>query len=189
MLCENCGKNNANVKYTEVINGNKKEMHLCEECSKKLGIEEMSFNMPSLDFSNFFGDLFNEYDESNFLPSFMKEKVIKCNKCGMTFDEFTNIGKFGCDECYNVFSSKIDSMLKNIHGDNRHIGILGKISKTAEMNLQNQEIDNSKNSNENISQNNKVNELKEKLKQLVKEEKYEEAAKVRDEIKKEEGRE
>ena len=181
MLCENCGKNEANVKYTEVINGNKKEMHLCEECSKKLGIEDLDFSMPSLDFSSFFGDLLNDYEESNFLPSFIREKELKCNKCGMTFDEFTNIGKFGCDECYDVFSSKIDSMLKNIHGDNRHVGRIGKISAKSDANLNNEEKAEPKS--------NKVTELREKLKQLIKEEKYEEAANVRDEIKKEEGRE
>ena len=38
MLCENCGKREANVRYSENINGVKKEMHLCEECSQKLGI-------------------------------------------------------------------------------------------------------------------------------------------------------
>ena len=36
------------------------------------------------------------------------------------------------------------------------------------------------------AENNKLQELQEKLKQAIKEEKYEEAAKIRDEIKKEE---
>ena len=35
MLCENCGKNHANVQYTEIINGEKKQIFLCEECSQK----------------------------------------------------------------------------------------------------------------------------------------------------------
>ena len=50
MLCQNCNKNKANVKYTQIINGHKKEMMLCEECSEKLGINKMNFNMP-IDFS------------------------------------------------------------------------------------------------------------------------------------------
>ena len=181
MLCENCGKKEANVKYTEVINGDKKEMHLCEECSKKLGIDELHFNMPSLDFPNFFGDLLSDYEENDFLPNFIKEKQLKCDKCGMTFEEFTNMGKFGCDECYSVFSNKIDTMLKNIHGDNRHIGRIGKISAKNNINLNSEDKTEYKN--------NKVDELKEKLKQLIKDEKYEEAAIVRDEIRREEGRE
>ena len=56
MLCENCKKREANVRYSENINGVKKEIHLCDECSMKLGIaEKMDFRMPSLDFSNLFG--------------------------------------------------------------------------------------------------------------------------------------
>ena len=38
MLCENCGENEANVRYTQIVNGVKKEMHLCDKCSKELGI-------------------------------------------------------------------------------------------------------------------------------------------------------
>ena len=178
MLCENCGKKDANVKYTEIINGNKKEMHLCEECSKKLGVDELDFSMPSLDFASFFGDLLTDYEESDFFPNFIKEKDLTCEKCGMTFNEFTNIGKFGCNECYNIFSNKIDAILKNIHGNNKHIGRIGKLG---EGNKTVTHIDEKK-----VNTNNKVNELKEKLKQLVKEEKYEEAAIIRDEIKKEE---
>ena len=53
MLCDNCGKKEANVKYSENINGVKREFNLCEECSKKLGIGEINFKMP-IDFSSFF---------------------------------------------------------------------------------------------------------------------------------------
>ena len=38
MLCNNCGKREANVKYTETINGETRRINLCEECSKKLGL-------------------------------------------------------------------------------------------------------------------------------------------------------
>ena len=59
MKCENCGKNEANVKYTQIINGEKKQLFLCSECSEKLGISNINFNMP-IDFSSFLGDFFNE---------------------------------------------------------------------------------------------------------------------------------
>ena len=52
MLCENCNENEANVRYTQIINGVKKEMNLCEECAHKLGVGEININMP-IDFSNF----------------------------------------------------------------------------------------------------------------------------------------
>ena len=46
MVCQNCGKNEANVKYTQIVNGVKKEMVLCEECAEKMGISNFKVNMP-----------------------------------------------------------------------------------------------------------------------------------------------
>ena len=34
MLCENCGDNEANIKYTQITNGVKKQMNLCEKCAQ-----------------------------------------------------------------------------------------------------------------------------------------------------------
>ena len=129
MLCENCHGNEANVKYTQIINGVKKEMNLCDECAHQLGTGGINFNMP-IDFSNFFGDLLNEYEGSSFMPTLSIPKIQKCEQCGLTFDDFIEIGKFGCDNCYNVFEQRIDPILKRLHGNNKYIGrfIMNNIS-------------------------------------------------------------
>ena len=71
MLCDNCGKREANVRYSENINGRKKELNLCEECSKKLGItDQMNFHM-GLDFPSLFGGIFEDFAdfaEPSFTP-------------------------------------------------------------------------------------------------------------------------
>ena len=72
MLCDNCKKNEANVRYYENINGEKKELKLCEECSKKLGINKkmnFDFSMP-IDFSNFFGGSRRIFQARAPVPSF-----------------------------------------------------------------------------------------------------------------------
>ena len=171
MLCDNCGENEANCKYTQIINGEKKEMMLCEKCSKEMGIAKMDFSMP-ISFSSFLDDFFKEND--TFLPSFIDNNTLKCEQCGMTFDEFLENGKFGCENCYSVFSSKIDPILKNIHGGNRHIG--RKIN-TMQSNINKQ--DNIKPKKENKE----LEELQLKLKQAISSENYEEAAIIRDKIK------
>ena len=126
MLCEKCNKNEASIKYTEIINGEKTEMMLCEKCSHDLGLDNINFNMP-IDFSSFFGGLLDdsEYNSQQVMPLFQTVKELKCNNCNMTYDDFVNIGKFGCEECYEVFSPKIDSLLKRLHGDNKHLGRKG----------------------------------------------------------------
>ena len=55
MKCQNCGRKEANIKYTQIINGVKKEMNLCEDCAKELGIgRELNFNM-SMNLPSFLG--------------------------------------------------------------------------------------------------------------------------------------
>lgn len=176
MMCSNCGKQKANFMYTEIINGVKKEIRLCSECADKLGfLESMSFNMPSLDFSNFLGDFLNEYN--TLMPSIFseREKALKCSKCGMDYDEFLRTGMFGCSNCYDVFQEEIEPLLKQLHGD---IKFLGKKSNN---NLKASKLKDL----ETIEkvQDNKLDTLKEELKQAVRVEDYEKAAKIRDEIK------
>ena len=175
MLCQNCGKNEANFRYTQIINGVKKEMNLCEECAHKLGVGEININMP-IDFSNFFVDLLNEYEDSGFMPTLALPKVQKCDKCGLTFDDFIETGKFGCDNCYRAFEQRIDPILKRLHGNSNYVGrSVKKISAKNEINKTKEKLD---------SKNEKIEQLKKELKQKIKEEKYEDAAKIRDEIKK-----
>ena len=117
MLCQNCGKNEANIRYTQIINGTKKELALCDECANKLGIEKMSLTMG---FGNLFGDFFNDFAETQ-IPELSISNA-HCKKCGMTLEEFVNAGKFGCEECYDTFKGPLDILLKNMNGTSHHIG-------------------------------------------------------------------
>lgn len=91
MLCENCKKREANVKYSENINGRRKEMNLCEECSRKLGITNIDFNMP-IDFSSFLGEFMEDFSTPEFMPLINEIKTLTCNNCGYTFDDIVNTG-------------------------------------------------------------------------------------------------
>lgn len=118
MYCENCGKNYANVKYTQIINGKKTELFLCDYCSKILKAE--NFNIP-IDFSSFLEDFFTSLEEENILPELLKTKELRCKRCNFSFDDFINTGRFGCADCYDTFEEKIDSLLRSIQGANRHV--------------------------------------------------------------------
>lgn len=156
MKCNNCGKKEANIKYTENINGKKQELNLCYDCAEKLGV---------IDFSSSFAPMFTSIFSG--VPDFIEE--VKCDKCGYTLDDYKKSGLFGCDHCYDVFEDSIDNLLLKIHGKNRHINKLDK--KETE-----------------IVNENSIEGLKNKLEKLVKEEKYEEAAVIRDKIKEIEGK-
>lgn len=173
MLCQNCGNHEGNVKYTQIINGSKKEMILCEECAKEIGIDDMGFNMP-INFSSFLGDLLGEYNDS-FMPSFIKQNTLKCDKCGLTYDEFVENGKFGCENCYEIFNDKVNHLVKNLHGSSMHIGRKPKYIKENKIDLT---------SKKEKKEESKIDKLNKDLKKAISEERYEDAAKIRDEIKK-----
>ncbi|MDO4282922.1 MAG: UvrB/UvrC motif-containing protein [Clostridia bacterium] len=156
MKCNNCGKREANIKYSENINGKKQELNLCYECAEKLGV---------IDFSDSFAPMFTSMFSG--LPEMFEET--KCDKCGYTLDDYKKTGLFGCDHCYETFDDSIDNLLLKIHGKNRHI----------------QRIDHRRKDH---NETDEIEILQEKLEKLVKEEKYEEAAIVRDQIKKIKGK-
>lgn len=173
MLCQNCGKNEANFRYTQIINGVKKELILCTDCAKKLGVDNIDI---PINFSSFLGDFFNDYAENSLLPSFSTNDV-KCKTCNMTYNDFINTGMFGCSDCYDVFSNPIDSLLKNLHGTSEHIGRgikSASLEESQKIKPKKQEKDKKKDELEN---------LKKDLEKAIKEERYEDAAKIRDKIK------
>lgn len=110
--------------------------------------------------------IFNSLDDI-FSPmildfEYVLPEEIKCKKCGYTLSKYRSTGLFGCDECYKTFKKEIDEILLKIQGKNRQIKEKVNIKK------------------ENINQ---VDKLKQELQELVKQEKFEEAAVIRDKIK------
>ena len=159
MLCSNCKKRNATFHYKEIINGNVKETFLCPECAKNLGYSE-GFN-DSFDL----GSMLNEFLGIGMSPQYT-DSVQVCPQCGTDFETFRTTGLIGCEKCYEKFDKRIESMLSSIQSGTTHKG------KTA-----------SKEDNAKREKEEKILKLKADLKQKIAEEKYEEAAKIRDEIK------
>lgn len=177
MQCQNCGEHEANIRYTQIVNGAKKELNLCSKCAEKLGLDEMNFSLP-IDFSSFFGE-FLENNNTDLFQEYLPKQV-HCEQCGMTLEEFSEIGKFGCANCYEVFCDQINPLLKNIQGADTHVGrgvsknVRGELKKRSK-----EEFTREENKIEN-----KIEQLRQQLKQAIQVENYEKAAQIRDEIKK-----
>ncbi len=161
MICENCGKKPSTFHMTEIINGKSKEINLCEDCASKS--EEFSMN-PSFAIQNLLAGLLDIPNEQEIKPDYIED--ISCESCGTTYEEFKRKGKFGCSKCYDSFREKLEPLLKKIHGHDTHIGKIPK--RTGGM----------------IKIKKDINSLKSKLKVAVVNEEFEEAAVLRDEIKK-----
>ena len=157
MICQVCGKNESTVEFTEIIDDEVKQLHLCDGCAKEKGIEmEQNFSI---------SDLLAGISGLGEKPS-DEELSVKCGKCGMTFEDFQKIGRLGCGECYGAFRKNLLPLLKRIHGSARHIGKSPK------------EIDET-DGKKKISE---AQELRQKLQRAIDMEEFEEAARLRDRI-------
>lgn len=161
MLCQHCGKNTATTHIKTVINGKVTEQSLCGYCAAKNGYSGFSGGSITNLLASMLG-------QSMQLSSGMSARQCKC--CGATFADIAETGKVGCGQCYSEFGEELLPYLKRIHGSVRHTG---KVPGSKELTV--------------TESSNPLAELKAKLASLVAAEKYEEAAVVRDEIKKLEG--
>lgn len=157
MLCDICGKNQATVHLTEIVDQQMTELHLCEDCANQKSEQmEQQFGL---------SDLLAGLAETS-KPAQEKEEIaLKCKKCGLTYVEFKKIGRLGCSECYNAFKKYLGPLLKRIHGSNRHLGK----SPLKETKAVKKGMD--------------LPALRERLQKAVDSEEFEEAARLRDQIK------
>jgi len=166
MFCEKCKKTEATIHLSEVIKDMKSEIHLCESCAREVGlntkISNFSLSLPEmLTFLNV--DEVTDYKDGRHCPN-----------CGSDFLEYKRDGKLGCPECYNNLSEFLAPVLAGYHGDKRHIG---------KFPVFNNETDTSdKISKDNKSETDNASDLQAQLDSAVNEERYEEAAVLRDKI-------
>lgn len=158
LQCMLCGKP-ATVHLTQIMNGKIHKMDLCDGCAKDKGIadpEGFSF-MDALAGKS----LQDEEDQAEHVTP---PTGLVCTVCGFTPADFKRIGRFGCPNCYTNFKPIIGPMLQNMHKDTQHRGKVPARS-LERVNLQR-----------------RLEELEQRLQEAIKTERYEEAARFRDEI-------
>lgn len=151
-LCQICKKREATVYFTQIINGQKTDLLVCKQCA---GAQGVKIDLNSL----LTGLLGIQNDEENW-----NTPVTRCDKCGMTAEDFNQTGKMGCARCYEVFYEPMQALLTRIHGNTIH---RGKTPKSFE---RQQAVDV------------KIEKLKQQLEECIKTENYERAAQIRDQI-------
>lgn len=158
MLCQNCGKQEATTHIKRIVNGAATELHLCGDCARSLGYQS-AFS----DFGFGFSDMLSSLFEPAGIGA-LSNSVLRCEKCGCSFNDIVKSGKLGCADCYETFYDKLLPSIERIHGRTRHVGKMANGSPIQKKNT-------------------KLEELKEKLQAAVDVQDYETAAKLRDEIK------
>ncbi len=163
MMCEECGERKSNIHITKVVNGHKTEIDLCDKCARDKEDLDFSFE-PKLALQNFFASFLGEPWVSR------KEAVhpakIQCPTCALTFAQFSQIGRFGCSNCYQAFGDdKLKPLFRRIHGNLDHAGkVPRRLGDATRLKRD-------------------ISDLKKKQKEEIKKENYEGAARIRDRIK------
>ncbi|MBQ0111372.1 MAG: UvrB/UvrC motif-containing protein [Oscillospiraceae bacterium] len=154
MLCEKCGILPATTYYKQIINGKETELHLCSECAKDEGI--YGFSAPDL-FSSFFGS-----------PIASSLKICPTSKT--SFQQIKKRGRVGCSDCYKYFEKELMPSIVGMHGHTKHVGFKPLTENSA-----------AKTDTDTTEK--QLQKLKIDLEKAVKEERYEDAATIRDKIK------
>jgi protein arginine kinase activator len=161
MLCQHCQQREAKVRVIKTIKGQTQEMNLCEQCAQK--IQELNIFMhPGVAVPDFLQALFGFMGKPEKSGAPLEEN---CPLCGLTFSQITRAGKLGCSVCYDKFEPQLESLLRRIHGGGQHVGKIPRRRGSA------------------IKDKLELQKLKEKLAVSIQQEKFEEAALIRDQIK------
>jgi protein arginine kinase activator len=152
---EGC-KKAATLHITEILGEDQfEELHLCEECAQKYLYEPQHKTHGAKSSAIQAAEEAEEPGVSN----------RECPVCGIKFVEFRNSGRLGCPHDYQEFREELTPLLENIHGETRHSG---KSPRRLPQNKQTQA---------------ELVQLRKQLVQAVNREAYEDAARLRDQIK------
>jgi protein arginine kinase activator len=155
---ESCD-NEATVHLTEIREGKKHEMHLCEHCAAEKGLPGKAH----FSISDLLAGIASQAQAQAQKARRGKEAV--CPACGTTLSQFQSSGRFGCAECYAAFKDDVMGLVEKIHDSSQHVGKAPK-RVSSDVSLQKE-----------------IRQLQVELKRAIRREDYEKAASVRDQIK------
>jgi protein arginine kinase activator len=118
MQCQICNKNDATIHLTEIVDGIRTEMHICEQCAVEqdiavkshIPINELLTNLLAVQPS----------DDELAGPS---ERELVCPDCGFTLAQFRKEGVLGCPRDYEIFEKTLLAIIEKAHdGKTTHCG-------------------------------------------------------------------
>ncbi|MBC7334146.1 MAG: UvrB/UvrC motif-containing protein [Actinobacteria bacterium] len=168
MICDYCGKREATIHLIKIYdNSDVERINLCKECAK--GMTFLSGD----EFFDSIADVLSKILEGDFEKTKAEEKLFnnigsrrrsRCPSCNTDLKTIKKMGRVGCGKCYEEFKQELSPLIEAIHGGLEH---RGKIPS---------------NSNEVLKIEKEIKDLKYRLEEEVTIENFEEAAKLRDKI-------
>ena len=157
MQCSVCKEKPATVFLTHIENDKMHKVNLCEDCAKTKGVNDPS-GFALADIMLGLGAA-QEVEQA-------VGTDLKCPRCGFSQADFKKSGRLGCPECYKTFAEGLGGLLKTMHKGTRHTG---KAPEALRVSRENSD---------------RLKTLQKKLNKAIESENFEEAALLRDELKK-----
>ena len=159
MLCQKCQTNVATIRYAEVVDGHVTDQHLCPQCVEAIERDTMS-----------------GFELAEVAPPGRRPVPLRaagenernqqaCGVCGTPLTAILQHAMVGCPSCYQNFSAQIAPLLQQAHRYSIHKGRAARASGVRDR-LRTD-----------------LHTKRALLRSVVKAENYEEAARLRDEIK------
>jgi protein arginine kinase activator len=171
MKCDLCHVNEASIHLIKIQGNRVEKLNICRECAKKFYF---------LDDENFYDDLskilyrlldtgsddYVSERDKKIWSGFNYRRNKKCSYCGIDLKTIQRNRKVGCSNCYREFKDELFPVIRSIQGS------LENKSKVPV------------NANRKIKMEKSLRDLKNRLQNEIIIENFEEAAKIRDSIKK-----
>ncbi|MEY4489475.1 MAG: hypothetical protein RIQ79_1983 [Verrucomicrobiota bacterium] len=158
LKCNLCGKT-ATVHLTQIVSSKMHKVDLCEACAQAKGVTDPGgFSL---------ADLLHKASMNPDAAGAVEiggHSATACPACAFTPADFKKHGRFGCPQCYRTFAGMVTPMLDSMHKGTRHVG---KVPHKAL---------------ERRSFHARLAELESGLAAAIKAERYEDAARLRDEL-------
>lgn len=171
MECTFCPGHKATCHLTKLVNGKSVEVHVCEKCIPELAqgglvdfdiwesVAKLAASKGKPDPSKAIEQEAVEISAKSLLIRQSGSSNLECPACGFTSAEVRKTGRLGCPQCYEVFSTMLHDVLTDCQKSQQHTG---KIPITY-LQL-------------------RRNKIEDDLRRAVAEERFEEAAVLRDQL-------
>lgn len=158
-ICERCGTREASLRFTEVDGRGRRSALLCAECGIARGVPSEELRGGRMDTRALWSEIVQRLADDR-----QADEALACPDCGLTFADFEASQRLGCPRCYQTFMGDMTRLVREYHGSESHRGKMPR------------------NFGRRIDLRRRIVGVKERIQLAVGEERFEEAARLRDEM-------